>query len=134
MIPSGSSSFDIEFTVEQQSSYTFYLDIDKNIISGYTDRLEAMKQAIYLILNTERYRYIIFSWNYGIELDNLFGMPVSFVLPEIERRIFEALIYDDRITDIDNFEFELPKKGVVYVKFTVHTVYGDLPIERTVNF
>ncbi|MFQ8776837.1 MAG: DUF2634 domain-containing protein [Roseburia sp.] len=27
-----------------------------------------MKQAIYNILNTERYQYIIFSWDYGVEL------------------------------------------------------------------
>ena len=121
---------DIEFI--EQSSYTFYLDIEKNIVFGFTDEREAMKQAIYLILSTERYKWVIFSWNYGIELEDLFNMPISFVIPEVQRRIEEALLQDTRITAVDNFEFEVGK-GVLLVRFTAHTIYGDIPVNKAVN-
>ena len=76
----------------------------------------------------------MYSWNYGIELLDLFGMPVSYVCPELERRITEALTWDDRIESVDNFEFDLSKKGVVHVSFTAHTIFGDVEAEREVNF
>lgn len=61
------------------------------------DGREAMEQVIYKILNTERYRYVVYSWNYGIELMDLFGMPADYVCPVLEKRISEALLQDDRI-------------------------------------
>ena len=70
---------------------THKMDLDGNRIAGFTDGQDAMKQAIYKILRTERYKQIIYSWNYGIELEDLFGMPASYCVPEIGRRIKEAL-------------------------------------------
>ena len=112
---------------------TYKMDLDKDRISGYTDQQEAMKQAIYKIIRTERYKYIIYDWNYGIELEDLFGMPVSFCVPEIERRVTEALLQDIRINDVNNFEFNTSKKGVVLVKFTAYTDFGDINISEEVS-
>lgn len=122
---------DIEFV--EPSSYTFKLDIDNNIVLGMTDEQDAMKQAIYLTLETERFKWVIFSWNYGVELDDLFGMSISWVIPEVKRRIAEALLQDTRITAVDDFEFETGK-GKLTVNFTVRTIYGDIPIQKGVNF
>ena len=107
--------------------------LDNDRIIATCDNLEAIKQTIFKILNTERYAYIIYSWNYGIELKDLFGKPVRYVCPEIERRVKEALLCDDRILEVDNFEFDFPKRGVVSVSFTVHTIFGDLEEEMMVN-
>lgn len=63
----------------------------------------------------------------------MFGQPTSFVCPEIERRITEALMQDDRILSVSNFEFSQPAKGVLAVSFVVQTVFGDLQAERRVN-
>ena len=112
---------------------TYKMDLDGNSISGFTDQQDAMKQAIYKILRTERYKYIIYSWNYGIELEDLFGMPVSYCVPEIERRVFEALLQDNRIIDVDTFEFDISKKGTVAVTFTASTVFGKIEINEEVN-
>ena len=76
----------------------------------------------------------MYSWNYGIETLDLYGEPISYVCPELERRITEALLWDERIESVDNFEFDLPQKGVVHVSFTAHTIFGDVEAERTVNF
>jgi hypothetical protein len=132
MIPmaSGLLSEDIKF--EEQTSHTFYLDIYGNVCYGYTGGLKAMEQAIYLILRTERYRHVIFSRNYGAELEGLFGMPISWVIPEAERRIKEALLQDTRVKAVDSFDFEVDR-GKLLVSFTVHTIFGDLPIEREVS-
>ena len=108
----------------QQPSYTFRLNYETNgQVNGYCDELEAVRQAIYKILNTERYQYLIYSWNYGIELADLFGQPIPYVYAEIQRRITEALLQDDRITDVYDFDFS-NTGGDVLCKFSVKTRYG----------
>lgn len=133
MIPSRNTILTTELNVTTQPSKQHRMDLDRTRIFGMCDGLEAVKQSIFKILNTERYAYIIYSWNYGIELNDLYGQPVMYVCPEIERRIQEALLQDDRITAVDEFEFDTSKKGVVSVTFTVHTFFGDLNEEMAVN-
>lgn len=122
-----------DITIIEIPSKTYKMDLSGDVIHGYTDGLDAMRQAIYKIIRTERYKHIIYSFNYGIELMDLIGTPVSFAIPEIERRITEALLSDDRIVSVNNFEFELPRKGVVFVKFTAETTQGNVTIESEVN-
>lgn len=129
MIPSNSG---VSFEIKQQPSKTYKIDLDKSKIRGYIDELEAVKQAVYKILNTERYKYLIYSWNYGIELEDLFGEPIPYVYSELKRRIEEALVQDDRINSVDSFSFE-NKKGVVLATFTVHTIYGDIDADKEVT-
>lgn len=47
----------ITFAVETQPSYTHKLDIDRNRVRGMTDERDAVLQAVYLILNVERYAF-----------------------------------------------------------------------------
>lgn len=134
MIPSTTAFLEQDFKITEQPTHTYKMNLESNLIRGYTDGQEAMKQAIYKILNTERYQYVMYSWNYGIELLDLYGEPVSYVCPELERRITEALTWDDRIQSVDNFEFNISKKGEILVTFTAHTVFGDVVAEKVVNF
>lgn len=134
MIPSTTAFLEQDFETTEQPTHTYKMNLESNLIRGYTDGQEAMKQAIYKILNTERYQYVMYSWNYGIELLDLYGEPVSYVCPELERRITEALTWDDRIQTVDNFEFNISKKGEILVTFTAHTVFGDVVAEKVVNF
>lgn len=134
MIPSTTAFLEQDFEITEQPTHTYKMNLESNLIRGYTDGQEAMKQAIYKILNTERYQYVMYSWNYGIELLDLYGEPVSYVYPELERRITEALTWDDRIQTVDNFEFNISKKGEILVTFTAHTVFGDVVAEKVVNF
>ena len=100
-------------------------------IQGKTDGLDALRQTIYCILNTERYRYPIYSWNYGVELEGLFGRPVSYVKSELKRVIREALLQDDRIDKVDGFVFEEQGKRLS-VTFQVHSRQGILEIKKEV--
>lgn len=121
-----------DFEVQSQPSITYKMNINEETISKKVDDLEAIKQAVYKILNTERYQYVIYSWNYGIELQDLFGMPLPYVYPELKRRITEALLWDERITDVTDFSFT-HKRGEVSATFTVHTVAGNFEAERAVS-
>lgn len=132
MLPESGIEILSDFEIEEQPTLTYKLDYEKNRIIGKTDELAAMKQLVYLILNTERYQYLIYSWNYGVEFQDLIGQPKSFVLPELERRITDALMQDDRITTVSDFSFETNRHSVT-AYFTVNTIFGDLETERTVK-
>ncbi len=121
-----------EQEIEEQTSRTYCLNIEKNTISGYCDGIEAMKQAIYCILNTERFEHLIYSWNYGIESNHLIGESTTFVIPEIERIIMEALLQDTRITEVTNFQFEVNKNQVI-AKFSAITAVGEINAEKVVE-
>lgn len=135
MIPAITPLLNQELTKAEQPSLTHRLNLQEgdDRVRGRAEGLAAMRQAVYKIINTERYRHLIYSYNYGVELADLFGQPTSFVCPEIERRITEALMQDDRILSVSNFEFSQPAKGVLAVSFVVQTVFGDLQAERRVN-
>ena len=134
MIPSTNTILSTDLEVETQPSKNYKMYLEQNIINGFCDELEAMQQVIYKILNTERYEHTIYSWNYGIELLDLYGEPVTYVCPELQRRITEALVQDDRIESVDNFEFDTSEKRTVKATFTVHTIFGNVESEKAVNF
>jgi len=119
------------FEVIEYPSKTFKIDFENNRIDGFIDGKEALKQSIYMILNTERYKNLIFSWNYGAEIKDLIGKPNTFVIPELDRRITEALMQDDRISDVGDFEFT-KGRGSLHVKFTVYSKFGELEIDKEV--
>ena len=123
---------DPEYEISIYPSKTYFMNLEKYRIVGTVDGIESIPQAIFKILYTERSTYLAYSDNYGIELMDLYGMPTTYVLPELERRIKEALEWDSRIESVDNFEFEL-KGSSVTAPFTVHTIFGDIEAERTVN-
>ena len=133
MIPSTNTILSQDLEVETLPSKNYKMQIEHDVINGFCDELEAMKQVVFKILNTERYQYIIYSWNYGIELLDLYGEPVTYVCPELERRIEEALLADSRIVRVSDFEHDTSVKGVVHTTFTVHTVFGDFAAEKEVN-
>lgn len=129
MLPSIDEDLTEDFDEEIEPSLNYKMMIPEERIKGKCDELEAMKQVIFKILNTERYEYPIYSWDYGIELKDLIGEPMPFVIPELERRIKEALEADDRIDSVDSFDFEIDRRNV-HASFTVHTIFGDLENEE----
>ena len=92
-----------------------------------------MKQAIVKTLDTERYDEIIYSWNYGTEMKTVYGQDWTVACSRVEDVIRDALIQDDRISDVKDFEFQRLPKGDLQVNFTVETIFGFVNIERRVN-
>lgn len=124
MIP---QTAEYKFTqLAEQPTRTYCVDFAKGRCVGFIDGIAAMKQAIFLILNTPRFRHLIFSWNYGHELSDIFGEDTELAKCEAKRLITEALTQDERIRSVEEFEFGTPEKGVLSVCFTVNTVFGEL--------
>lgn len=133
MIPSTGGFLAQDFTIVKQPGLTYRMDLDGDCVRGHVDGREALRQAIFRILQTERYQYVIYPWWYGIETIDLYGEPAAWVCAELERRITEALLVDDRITEVTDFAHDTGVKGTVHTTFTVHTIYGKITAEREVN-
>lgn len=132
MTPQVQDDLKQEFTFTSIPSRTFKMNYAAENIVGTVDQIRALEQAIFLILNVERYEWLIYSWNYGVEFKKLIGQPVDFCIPEIERGIREALLQDDRIISVENFSFQVNKKKI-HATFTVVTVFGPIAVEKEVE-
>jgi hypothetical protein len=127
-----------EFEYTQEPGHTYRMKVDQEDgtagqVIGYIDGRDAVEQAVYKILNTERGENEIYRGQYGVEIDDLFGMPMPYVVPEVDRRIKEALLMDDRITAVGNFSFDLPRRGVLHVSFLVTSIYGEIEITQNIE-
>lgn len=131
MIPQGST---INAPIEEieQPSQTWKLDFEKGKVTRVIDNLEAIKQAVFKILQTDRFQYLIYSFNYGHELDTLIGQNPLFVQSEFTRMIIEALTQDDRITGIENMQIDI-EGDRMFARFTVVTQYGSFDQEVSTN-
>lgn len=131
MIPAIDDTFLYVDTEVELASTDFALDEKK--LNGRVSGLDEIKQAIYFILNSERYEYEIYSWNYGFEASDLIGITdYNFIESELTSRIKEALMQDERILDVGAFEFE-KNKNSVHVTFTVSTTDGEIESEVDVD-
>lgn len=131
ILPQGATVGNIE-TIENTIQATKTYKIKDGKVIGFCDGKEALEQTIFFILSTERYKYLIYSDNYGSEFENVPNIDRDILESELKRRINEALIQDDRIESTDNYIFNYDEDSVL-VKFTVFSIYGDLEIEKEVN-
>lgn len=122
---------EIEDTV--QSSKTYRVDSFNGRITRKIDELEAIKQAVFKILQTERFENVIYDASYGVELVGLIGKPKEFVKSDIERIIKEALSVDERILGIENFNIVDDVKENLKIEFKVNSIYGDIKLESEVT-
>lgn len=99
---------------------------------GEVEGLDALIQDINIKLSVERYEYAsIFPNTEFVEFRDLIGQDIDFVEGELQLRIEDCLLQDDRIDSLDNFEIEqLKEKGCLSVSFLVHSIYGDAEIEK----
>jgi|SRR5665648_86067 len=130
MIPKGLIDVDLIVTQDLETTKTYKLSDTK--VQGFTDELGALEQAIYKELNTEKYEYPIYSFNYGIEFESLIGKDPIYVRVEIKRRIQECLLQDERVTSVDNFNFVITGDEMLCT-FDVASIYGEITISKEVN-
>lgn len=116
-------------------SYTYTIHVQSDRVYAHIDDKEALKQAIYKVLNTRKDMHIIYP-NYGIDIDDLFGVPKDFAYIELTRRIEECLIKDDRVLSVNSFYYDRvkSKKDELCISFTVNSVYGDIEMYNSWKF
>lgn len=115
-----------ELEFSEESSNTFIALNGQ--IAGMDDGFEAVKQTIHVILTTERYRYQIYSGNFGAELESLIGKDREYIKVSLPAIVRDALSVDNRIIDAVNFNYEFMDNNV-HVTFDVNTVYGVVNAE-----
>lgn len=112
---------------------TFIIDWSSRQIAGIGTGLDAMRQAVEIILANERFRWQIYDSNFGVELVELIGDDLDYIKAEIPRRIEEAFSVDSRILSVDNYVFTETSPGVLSVSFDVQTVYGAIQEEVSIG-
>lgn len=132
LLPQGEILTNEPFTEQQQTSRTFRLDPVSKRIVGMVDSLEAVRQAVLLILSTERFEHVIYSFNYGSELQMVPGNHASLVISELKRRIRDALLQDDRVEAVEDFRVTVDGDTAL-VQFTVVSVYGNYQERKEVK-
>lgn len=118
--------FDTDIVIASQPSNTWIIDRSTMQVACMDDGLEAVRQAVEIALDVERFRWTIYSANFGSELDELVGQDEALITAEIPRLVEGALSQDDRIVQVDGYTFTRTGPDSMHVSFTVRTVYGDL--------
>lgn len=112
---------------ETQPYREYGLDFETGQVTGkIVEGLEAVKVWVWLALQTPRYRYYVYSWNYGQEYEDLIGKGYSrdYILSELERMTEECLMVNPYVTGIKDFSAEFEEEKVT-VMFTILTDFGD---------
>lgn len=131
MIPiSGTNIKDFEEIIPQTKTYK--LNLLEGKINDYIDGIDAIKQAVFKILETARYQYLIYDFSYGSELNGLIGKDSDYIEMELRRRIRDALTTDDRIINVTDFVF-CHEGESMSVRFKVISVEGSFESEVMVN-
>ena len=125
-------SIEIEDEEEQQPEPGYTYRLNAETIQNNVDELEAVKQAVRKILLTPQFEYEIYSFDYGIDLESLIGRAPEEITVLLKRMMREALLHDDRITAVDNFEIGFSEDECL-CKFTVSTIYGEYQESLEVN-
>lgn len=121
-----------EVTFQQQPGRTWYIDKTTNRIRGECDDWLAVRQAVEIILNVERFRWQIYRPYSGMQWDGLIGQDPGYVALELQRRITEALTMDDRVRGISNFTYTVTGDQLS-ASLTVNTVFGEYETSVEVN-
>lgn len=100
--------------------------IGENTVNGkISNSLEAVKQAVKCILKTERYSNPIYDDDYGIELEQYKGADYGKIVAGIETTLRDALLQDDRITNVVVTNIEKLDTDSCKVEFDIYTIYGN---------
>lgn len=129
MIPKITSSEDI--SVQQFKTKTYRLDFVNKRIVGMIDNLDAMVQATYKVLLTERYSERIYSGDYGIELQRLIGASMPFVEANIKTTIEETLKPDLRFKEVESVSITRTDIDALDVSFKIVTDSGTTEMSMT---
>lgn len=113
-----------DYEEEVYPNRTYRLNAENNRISGMCDNSTALAQAVYKILNTELGEDVIYEDDYGLEKQDLFGEDLIYVESEIQVRIREAILSDERFSAVDSFDITM-KKGKMLVSFVVYATDGE---------
>lgn len=119
----------VELKLYKEVKWDFEKDIPvyKNgspvILSGQ----EAVFVWAWKALKTVRFKYEIYTWDYGCEVESLIGQPFSEELKQSEaaRYVRECLLINPYITDVSNIIVSFIN-DILKIECTIDTIYGEV--------
>lgn len=118
------------YVKETKTPREYGIDFGTGKLTGkIVEGLEAIKVWIWLAMRTARYRFVIYSWDYGIELEDLIGKGYTdeYIKSEVERMIEDALLINNNILSITDIEVKR-NNDKISASFTANTLYGEVSI------
>ena len=125
MIPENNSQYNGKGLVYRQPNLTYNVFDGNNAGNQINSNLKAVQQAVHHILMTERYSNPIYDSNYGVELEQYKGADFAIIYAGIEFTLRDALLQDDRITNIEMKNIKQTDEDSCIVEFIVYTIYGS---------
>ena len=116
---------------EPASSLGYALDATQGRVRGNVDELKAVLQAVLMILATEKGEHGIYGADYGLKTVDLIGKPYNYITNELQRRIKEALLQDDRIAAVHSFSSHSDGDQLI-MSFTVDCIFGTFNASKEV--
>ena len=95
--------------------------------------LDAVAQDVRFALSTDRYKWPIMCSNFGVTFDDLIGTDYNYIRSEVVRRIRDALSIDDRILQVDDFQFTPLEDSGILISCVVQTTFGDVSVSTTIQ-
>lgn len=91
--------------------------------------VEAVKTWILKVMKSERYKYVAYSFDYGVEIEKFIGKNYdeSLIKSELARNVEEALKINPYIKGIEGFNSSF-KGTILKCDFTVITDFGEVDI------
>lgn len=126
MLPASDIDLSQGVVFQDQPSLTWIADPVTHRIRGRGDGWEAVRQAVEIILNVERFKWQIYTPNFGTDYDGLLGTEPGYAASELQRRLEDAFLPDNRILGITDFQWTFSGVSLA-ATFTVRTVFGDVP-------
>lgn len=115
------------------SSKEWIVDFETGDNGQPKSNLDAVAQDIRFALETDRYKWPIMGSNFGASFDDLIGTDYNYIRSEVVRRIRDALSIDDRILQVDGFQFTPLDDSGILISCTVNTTFGNVSLSRTIQ-
>lgn len=123
---------DIEELAEENTTNSEYaIDLATGQLTGeIISDLDAVVQWIKMVLETPRYMYEQYSWDYGHELNTLIGSEYDkeLIESEVNRMITDAFSQNDEIEGIRDLVCVFEGDRLT-VSFTIITIYGEAEVD-----
>ena len=110
---------------QEQPGLTWKCNRESGRIDGRCDNWEAVRQAVEILLWTQRFQWQIYQPYTGMDYRGLLGLDSGYVGVELKRRIWDTLRVDSRVIGIENYRYTF-ENGILHAEFTVTTVFGGV--------
>ncbi len=117
---------------QQTAPREYEIDFETGQLTGGTvEGKEAVKVWIWLALQTPRYRYYIYTWDYGSDFEELIGRGYTeeYIATETQRMTEDCLLVNEHVQGIKEFSVNM-EGSTLTISFVADTIYGEIEFKN----